>query len=59
MRFRCKGSALSYWAVYSLMPNLHRRPDKTKQFCRVRRAGVNWKNATDVFRLQIFCRRQS
>jgi len=38
-----------------LVPNSHRPPDKTRRSClrRVRCAGLN------VFRLQIFCRRES
>ena len=45
----------------SIMPNSHCQPDKTKRSClhRVWCAGVNWTIATNVFRLRIFCRRQS
>ena len=37
------------------------RHDKTRQscLCRVWRGGVNWTIAINVFRLEIFCRRQS
>jgi len=44
-----------------VMPNSHRPPDTTRQscLCRVWRGGVNWTIAINVFRLQIFCRRQS
>jgi len=43
------------------MPNSHRPPDKTRRFCmcRVYCAGLNWTIALNVFRRQIFCRRQS
>ena len=36
-------------------------PDTTEQSClrRVWRGGVNWTIAVNVFRLQVFCRRQS
>jgi len=44
-----------------VMPNLHRPPDTTRRscLCRVWCAGVNWTNGLNVFRLYIFCRRQS
>jgi len=46
---------------HRLKPNSHRTPDTTRQssLCRVWRAGVNRTIAANVFRLLIFCRRQS
>jgi len=46
----------------TLMPNSHRPPDAKRRSCpcRVWCAGVNyWTIALNVFRLHIFCRRQS
>ena len=45
----------------TVMPNTHRPPDSTRQccLCRVWCGGVNRTIALNVFRLQIFSRRQS
>ena len=55
-------SGVAYTAMRcSLMPNSHRQPDTTKTVLSVSvwRGAVNWTIALNVFRLQIFCRRQS
>ena len=47
--------------VERVMPNSHLQPDTTRRSClrRVWCTGVNLTIALNVFRLQIFCRRQS
>ena len=54
-------NSVSITGLIRLMPNSHRPLDTTGRscLCRVWRGVVNWKIAINVFRLQIFCRRQS
>ena len=55
------GEVMGKSLTHGVVPNSHRPPDTTRQscLCRVWRGGVNWTIAINVFRLQIFCRRQS